>query len=319
MHNYPTEFFTPPAWLQADQAQGLSQSLLLEGATDGLAADWSEQLLRLWLCRTGQGQACGDCPSCRLLAAGTHPDYLEISPQGGKALGIDAIREGLEFLAFAPQVGSVRVLRILAAEQMRTSAANALLKGLEEPPPRARILLLSSAPARLLPTIRSRCQRLPMPAPAPAACAAYLRASGLPEDAAAILAQRYAERPAYALALSESALWAEVQQTRQQLLAPQAQSAVVWELATKWSEDEERVALLRDLMLDLHTEIFRLLHSVGTVHTEFPKRILARSEDAVWEDYQAWLRLAQEQRQNLQISMRMERLLWRWFFGGDES
>ncbi|MEL5849138.1 MAG: DNA polymerase III subunit delta' [Candidatus Igneacidithiobacillus chanchocoensis] len=319
MSKHPTDFFAPPVWLQADQARRLSQALLLEGAPDGLAADWSEQLLRLWLCRAEQERACGVCPSCRLLAAGTHPDYLELSPQGSKALGIDAIREGLEFLAFAPQLGSVRVLRILAAEQMRTAAANALLKGLEEPPPRARILLLSSAPARVLPTIRSRCQRLPMPAAAAAACAAYLRASGLSEDAAAVLAQRYAERPDYALAVSESALWAEVQQTRQQLLAPQVQSAVVWELATQWSKDEERVGLLRDLMLDLHAEIFRLLHNVGTVQTEFPKRILVRSEDAIWEDYQAWLRLAQEQRQNLQISMRMERLLWRWFFGGEQS
>ncbi|WP_308389050.1 DNA polymerase III subunit delta' [Acidithiobacillus sp. AMEEHan] len=312
---------TPPAWLAADRARALPQSLLLEAASDSLAAAWSERLVRLWLCHRPGAEACGTCPSCRLLDAGNHPDYLNLQASHGKTLGIEPIREGLEILAYTPQSGSLRVLRIVDAEKMSVAAANALLKGLEEPPQRARILLLSAAPVRLLPTIRSRCQRLESPPCEAYACARYLRAQGVDGADVDTLAQRYADRPAWALELVNSGLWPELQAAQAQLLSDTPRLELLWALVEQWSKDEERVLLLRDLMLGLYAQIFRLQLGLEAPlgARALSTRAASWSPAQLWQECQAWLRLVVDLRQNLQMPMRLERLLWRWFWGEREE
>ncbi|MEY2342742.1 DNA polymerase III subunit delta [Acidithiobacillus sp. IBUN Pt1247-S3] len=314
-------YFAPPAWLVADRARALPQSLLLEATTDGLAAEWTEQLVRLWLCHQAGEEPCGNCLSCHLLDAGNHPDYLDVIAKNGKTLGIEQIREALEFLAYTPQSGPLRVLRILAAEQMSTAAANALLKGLEEPPARARILLLSAAPARLLPTIRSRCQRLRAPVREVEACAHYLRSQGVGDADVQTLAERYPDRPGRALELVSAAVWRELQEAQSQLCSETPRSELIWRLVAQWGKDEERILLLRDLLLDLYADIFRLQQGVeaNSAAQALLERAKSRSPAELWLDYQAWLCLATDLRQNLQIPMRLERLLWRWFFGDREE
>ena len=75
-------------------------------------------------------------------------------------LGVDEIRRLAGFFGLTSGAGGWRVAIIDTADEMNDAAANALLKALEEPPPRAMLLLIANAPGRLLPTIRSRCQRL---------------------------------------------------------------------------------------------------------------------------------------------------------------
>ncbi|SFI67947.1 DNA polymerase III subunit delta' [Planctomicrobium piriforme] len=114
--------------------------------------------------------ACGDCPSCRQVQAGFHPDLLRIGlPDGKKILPISLLvgddahrgRAGLCFeLAHAPMTASRRIAIIDDAEAMNEEAANALLKTLEEPPPGAILILLAPDAESVLPTIRSRCQPL---------------------------------------------------------------------------------------------------------------------------------------------------------------
>lgn len=112
--------------------------------------------------------ACGDCPSCRQMAAETHSDFLTIGlPEGKKILPISLLvgddanrgRAGLCYeLAHAPTTANRRIALIDDADAMNEEAANALLKTLEEPPPGAILILLSPDSEAVLPTIRSRCQ-----------------------------------------------------------------------------------------------------------------------------------------------------------------
>lgn len=110
------------------------------------------------------GSAPGD-PVNQLVAARSHPDLmtLERVVEDGKlkkSISVDEARRLPEFFARSPALAPFRVAIIDAAEDMNVNAANAVLKTLEEPPPRGVLFLVSHAPGRLLPTLRSRCRRL---------------------------------------------------------------------------------------------------------------------------------------------------------------
>jgi DNA polymerase-3 subunit delta' len=108
-----------------------------------------------------------DDPTARQLRAKSHPDLSVLQrprDEAGKAtatvVSVDAVRKVARFLSTTSATGGWRVVIVDSADDMNRSSANALLKMLEEPPNRAVFLLLSNAPGRLLPTIRSRCRRL---------------------------------------------------------------------------------------------------------------------------------------------------------------
>lgn len=103
-----------------------------------------------------QLDACDECPSCRKIDLLSHPDFLLISPKGGQII-IEKIRAIDEALSFKPFEGRKKVVIIDEADAMNPYAANAFLKTLEEPPGDSLIILISSNPARLPDTIRSRC------------------------------------------------------------------------------------------------------------------------------------------------------------------
>jgi DNA polymerase-3 subunit delta' len=107
--------------------------------------------------------ACGDCPSCWRMAAGTHTDFLVIRPTSEHRqpqIKIGQIREFRRLTAYPPMEGGWRVALIKPAEDMQPEAANALLKTLEEPPARHLLILAAGSDADLFPTIVSRCQKL---------------------------------------------------------------------------------------------------------------------------------------------------------------
>jgi len=90
-----------------------------------------------------------------------HTDLRWIEPDGAE-IKVDAVRTLAEFAVGTPQRAPVKVAVVEDAEALNVNAANALLKTLEEPPPNTHLLLASGAPGRLLPTLRSRCQQLPV-------------------------------------------------------------------------------------------------------------------------------------------------------------
>jgi len=106
---------------------------------------------------------CGACRACRLVASGNHPDlHIVASERAGANLKIDQVRELQHQLALTPVEARWRVAILRRFEEATTSAANALLKTLEEPPPYVVLAVLASDADRLLPTIVSRCQQVPL-------------------------------------------------------------------------------------------------------------------------------------------------------------
>jgi DNA polymerase-3 subunit delta' len=173
------------------------------------------------LCETPEGGlACGHCASCHWFGQGNHPDYREVVPEAaeeeaeGSAEGeaprekarsvvikVEQIRALASFAALTTHRAGHRVLVLHPAEAMHPSAANALLKTLEEPAPHTLIVLVSDRPARLPATLRSRCRRFVLGPPGREDSLAWLRAEGVADagnllalaGGAPLLAQRLAE------------------------------------------------------------------------------------------------------------------------------
>ena len=103
--------------------------------------------------------ACDECPSCRKIDSGIHPDFLLVAPEGG-LIRIEEIRAIDDLLSLKAFEATYKVVVVDDADMMNQSAANAFLKTLEEPPENNLIILISSNPDRLPDTIRSRCSRI---------------------------------------------------------------------------------------------------------------------------------------------------------------
>ncbi len=101
--------------------------------------------------------ACGVCGPCRKIERRIHPDVMLVAPEEGSAIKIEQIRDVVSQTAYRPFEGRSRVVIVDDADLMGEDAQNALLKTLEEPPPRNVFVLVTSRPDTLLDTIRSRC------------------------------------------------------------------------------------------------------------------------------------------------------------------
>lgn len=101
--------------------------------------------------------SCRSCSSCRKILTGNHPDILLVKP-AGQYIKIAQIRHLIEMLALKPYEARLRVVIIAEAQALNPSAANALLKMLEEPPDRTLLILTTQQKTDVLPTVASRCQ-----------------------------------------------------------------------------------------------------------------------------------------------------------------
>lgn len=158
----------------------LPHALLLQGA-DGLG----KRSLAAWLagavlCEASSNaplEVCGACASCALFKAGSHPDLVWIAPEEGKQqISIDQVRAAAERLAKTSYRRGYKVAVIEPAHQMTPSAANSVLKTLEEPAAHTLLVLITSRPSALLATVRSRCQRVTIARPSKQQAAAWLQA-----------------------------------------------------------------------------------------------------------------------------------------------
>jgi DNA polymerase III subunit delta' len=136
-------------------------------------------------CEAGGDDGCGSCSTCERIAAGQHPDVVTLERQGAaQTIPIETIRSRvIPALALAPHEARARFFLVEEATSLLGPSANALLKTLEEPPARTHFVLGTAAVAELLPTIRSRCQRVNFQA-LPATVRAEL--SGGADDAASL-------------------------------------------------------------------------------------------------------------------------------------
>lgn len=164
---------------RSHQTGRLPHAILLHGAA-GLGklnlAHWLAQAL---LCAVGRQslQPCGECASCKLYRAGTHPDLIVVAPEEDKQqISVEQIRAANERLGMTATRSGYRVAIIDPAHQMTVAAANSLLKTLEEPGANSLLILVTSQASALLPTIRSRCQQLGIGTPTPDQAQAWLTA-----------------------------------------------------------------------------------------------------------------------------------------------
>ncbi|MCI0718533.1 MAG: DNA polymerase III subunit delta' [Acidobacteria bacterium] len=110
---------------------------------------------------------CNGCPNCQRISENAHPDVKNVAPEG-QFIKIDQMRSLSREVFFKPFEGKCRIFIMDEAEKLRDEAANSILKTLEEPPDTSILILITSRPNDLLPTIRSRCQMYPF-APLPLA------------------------------------------------------------------------------------------------------------------------------------------------------
>ena len=108
-------------------------------------------------CSDGIGHQCNDCDNCKQITEGSHPDVIEIDAASNS--GVDEVRSLIEKVKYAPIKGRYKIYIIDEVHMMTSSAFNALLKTLEEPPEYVIFILCTTEPYKLLPTILSRCQR----------------------------------------------------------------------------------------------------------------------------------------------------------------
>lgn len=158
---------------QAYTAGRLAHGLLFTGVSGTGKTQFAHAFATTLLCEKKDTtvnpaamKACGECHACRLMVNRAHPNALWIEPEKtGQAIKVDQIRVISDFVNHTSLQGQYRIVIVNPAGNMNLSAANALLKTLEEPSQNAIIVLIGDVSARLPATIVSRCQRIVFPAP----------------------------------------------------------------------------------------------------------------------------------------------------------
>lgn len=217
----------------------------------------------------GDLEGCGCCASCLLIQARSHPDLVWVAPEEGKQqISVEQVRSAIERLAKTSYRQGYKVAVIEPAHQMTSGAANSLLKTLEEPSPGSVLILLTSRASALLPTVRSRCQKVTIPRPSSLEALAWLEAqTGRAADAA--LLEFAGGGPLRALEHAErfEALDLQMQQGLDDLLSGRNDMSRV---AAEWAKEAlpERLIWL-DLWL---TSVARGLLAENADRVTFPGR-----------------------------------------------
>ncbi|VAW52911.1 DNA polymerase III delta prime subunit [hydrothermal vent metagenome] len=224
-------------WQQINQlinTERLPHALFLHG-NEGLGkTNFAISLANALLCKqpTETNQACGVCQACQLLAANTHPDLYYLKPvpaENTKSkkpalnIRIDDVRGLCNKLNQTSQYGGYRVAILQQADQLTLSAANSLLKTLEEPGKDVLIILTSARSHRLPVTIRSRCQLLRFTVPDEAQALSWLKEN---QQDANVTEKQLAQALSYAFGSPLLAL-NNLQKVEQQQLLAEAMTAKV--------------------------------------------------------------------------------------------
>ncbi|MGM9514480.1 DNA polymerase III subunit delta' [Roseateles sp. DB2] len=287
--------------------QARSHALLVQGPEGVGQLEMALALAQSWLCESplSTGLACGRCASCHLFQSRSHPDFMLLVPDAWRdALGleadeaevakdgegkvskskpsreikVDAVRAMLGFAQVTAARGRAKVVVLFPAESLNTVAANALLKTLEEPAGLLRFVLASSAPESLLPTIRSRCQPVPLGLPPRDQALAWLAGRGVASPE--VLLDACGGRPQQALQWSEDGVAAKSWLELPRRIARNEATAL-----SDWPVPRAIEAMQR-----LATDLIRTAH--GAPPAYFPRDALPapRNPDAMQE----WARVLKE-------------------------
>ena len=255
------------------------------------------------------GTPCGECQNCRWVAANQHPDITLLRPEeDSEYIKVEAVRALIADFALTAHGRGYKIAILEPADALYPNAANSLLKTLEEPPPRTILMLVTSQPSRLLPTLRSRCSRLRLTGPDRQQAAAFLakaRGAGPWEEAlAATGAGPFALMQADAAALAD--LRADTLRTLRDIGSGNLQPPAV---ADKWARGElaTRLACVESWVTERileATSIRDVTHLSGSGLAPNICRLFELS-DAVRD----MRKLAHT---SINKAMAVEALLWRW-------
>lgn len=243
-----------PAWRTLADALGsgrVHHALLFGGPHGYGKRALADAFATAALCpqRRPDGRACGTCRSCLLVAAGSHPDLVrvtfEIRDDGRprSELTVDQMRALGQRLALASQFGGWQIAIIDPADAMNPSAANALLKTLEEPASATVIVLVADDPSKLPATIRSRCQRIALPSPAREEALAWLRGRKVDADSAANALEASLDNPGQAAEWVGDGALAVRAECLADLAALSASRIRATAVAERWAADRPDVRL----------------------------------------------------------------------------
>jgi len=175
-----------PLWSVVSEARAqdrLAHALLLAGPAGVGKRQFARALAQALLCETpgAQGGACGRCRGCVQFEAGSHPNLFWLQPlyddktdKHKRDISVEQLRDLGDKLVLSAHYGGAKVVVMDPADALNVSGVNALLKTIEEPPPKTYMLLVSERPMALAATLRSRCQRLRFTPPADAEARAWL-------------------------------------------------------------------------------------------------------------------------------------------------
>jgi DNA polymerase-3 subunit delta' len=240
---------------EALRQRRMPHALLLSGPEGVGKKRLALEVARALLCAADDGDACGRCANCSRIERGIHPDAFLVQPET-PTIRIEQVRDVVREVAGRPFEARARAFVIDEAHLMTDQAANALLKGLEEPPATSHIFLVTHSPQALLPTIRSRCQVLRLNAlPAALLEQELQRRWGIAADEARLRAAFAGGSAGRALAFDP----ATYRELRQELLAilesAERAGAIQWlEAGERLSEADDPVfalTALRSLLRDV--------------------------------------------------------------------
>ncbi len=263
------------------QESRLSHALLLCGPAQLGKTEVTQLLAHSLLChKPVEHIACGQCRSCKMITAATHPDLLIIGLEENERTGklrneivIEQIRRLSAWFALTPQFGGNQVAILAPADAMNTAAANALLKTLEEPASNRYLLLVSANPGRLPATIRSRCQRLEFRLPDRQTALQWLQSKGH-QQAQAIAALDAAQgHPGLADQwLGSGGLESRAEVLRSLATLAQSRASPV-ELAQAWLADQDA-----SLRLQFASELALTVMKAALGLTELPRGLSLPAE-----------------------------------------
>jgi DNA polymerase-3 subunit delta' len=298
------------AWARLHERRrhgALPHALLLAGPAGLGKRAFADAFASALLCQSphADGGACGACRTCQLFAVGTHPDLIRVNLElrdDGKPrteITVDQMRALSERLVLTSQFGGMQIALIDPADAMNISASNALLKTLEEPTPGTLLVLIADHRARLMPTIRSRCQQIEFHLPSNEVALRWLVAQGVDAGSAHAVLAASDGNPARALDWLRSGVLKLRDEVARDLRDLYAGAASAYEVAQRWSKD--------DVDLRLHFAASLVREAARTqARGRAGEAALALTEGAEMAKLAAWFDRANRTRELLRGPLRPE-------------